>query len=78
VKVIDKEKLTKEKQKQKLKSEIRIHRNLQHPNIIRFRHVFEDKKSVYILIDLCENKSLSDLLKKRKRLTEYEVKYFLV
>lgn len=67
----------KEKQKLKLKSEIRIHRSLNHPNIIRFRHAFEDKRFVYILMDLSEHHSLSEFLKRRKRFCELEVKYFL-
>jgi polo-like kinase 1 len=45
---------------------------------VSFKHVFEDKDNVYILLEICENKSLSDLLKKRKRLTDQEVKCFLV
>lgn len=76
-KLIDKQKIIKEKQKLKLKSEIRIHRALHHPNVIRFRHVFEDKRYVYILMDLSEHHSLSEFLKKRKRFCELEVKFFM-
>lgn len=62
----------------KLKAEIRIHKQLAHNNVVRFRHVFEDKTHVYLLLDVCENRSLADLVKKRKRLSEGEVRYFLV
>jgi len=40
---------------------------------VNFKHVFEDKNNVYILLEVCENKSLSDLIKKRKKFTDIEV-----
>jgi polo-like kinase 1 len=58
-------------------SEIKIHKALKHENIVKFEHFFEDPENVYILLELCENQTLSDLLKRRKRLTEVEVKCYL-
>jgi polo-like kinase 1 len=43
------------KQKQKLITEIKIHQVLNHDNIVRYRHVFEDDENVYIILELCEN-----------------------
>lgn len=54
-------------------SEIRIHRALKHPNIVKFEHFFEDADNVYILLELCPNQSLNELVRRRKRLTELEV-----
>lgn len=45
--------------------------------MVGFDHVFEDNDNVYILLELCSNNTLNDILKKRKRLTEYEAQYFI-
>lgn len=76
-KIIQKKSLKKTRQKKKLISEIKIHKSLKHPNIVKFKSVFEDKKNVYILLELCNNQTMSELLKRRKRLTEFETKYYI-
>ena len=53
-------------------SEIRIHRSLHHPNVVGFEHFFEDSENVYILLELCSNQTLNEMVKRRKRLTELE------
>lgn len=65
-----------EKTRKKLLSEIQIHKSMKHPNIVQFIDCFEDDTNVYILLEICPNGSLMDLLKKRKVLTEPEVRYF--
>lgn len=77
-KIIAKASLTKSRARQKLISEIKIHKSLHHPNIVNFEHVFEDQESVYILLELCTNQTLNELLKRRKRLTELEVQCYVV
>jgi polo-like kinase 1 len=77
-KVIDKASLTKSRARQKLISEIKIHKSLQHQYIVSFEHVFEDQENVYILLELCTNQTLNELLKRRKRLTELEVQCYLM
>jgi len=77
-KIITKASLTKSRSRQKLISEIKIHKSLRHTNIVGFEHVFEDQENVYILLELCTNQSLHDLLKRRKRLTEVEVQCYVV
>ena len=39
---------------------------------------FEDDNFVYILMELCSNQTLVEMLRQRKRLTETEVRYFLI
>ncbi|CCD23928.1 polo kinase CDC5 NDAI_0C02680 [Naumovozyma dairenensis CBS 421] len=65
-----------EKTKRKLLSEIQIHKSMKHSNIVQFIDCFEDDANVYILLEICPNGSLMDLLKKRKSLTEPEVRFF--
>lgn len=54
-KVVVKSSLTKSRAKQKLQSEIKIHKSLKHINIVQFQHVFEDPDNVYILLEICGN-----------------------
>ena len=77
-KVVAKSSLKKEKAQQKLVAEIKIHQHLHHPNIVRFYHSFQDRQNVYILLELCNNQSLMELLKTRKRLTEPEVRFYML
>lgn len=77
-KIILKSSLTKSRAKQKLFSEIKIHKWLHHANIVNFEHVFEDSEAVYILLELCSNQTLNELIKRRKCLTELEVQCYLI
>ncbi|CCE64865.1 hypothetical protein TPHA_0J00420 [Tetrapisispora phaffii CBS 4417] len=65
-----------EKTRRKLLSEIQIHKSMKNVNIVQFIDCFEDDTNVYILLEICPNGSLMDLLKKRKSLTEPEVRFF--
>ena len=75
-KTIEKSSLSKARARQKLMSEIKIHRSLHHVNIVRFEHFFEDSENVYILLELCTNQTLNELIRRRKRLTEIEVQCY--
>ena len=75
-KIISKSSLVKSRARQKLMSEIKIHRSLSHPHIVKFEHFFEDSENVYILLELCTNQTLSELMRRRKRLTELEVQCY--
>ena len=77
-KVINKENLSTERQKQKLRTEIKIHKSLHHNQVVAFEHNFEDEENVYILLELCKNQTLNELLKRRKALTEIEVQYYII
>ena len=77
-KIIPKKSLVKSRAKQKLISEIKIHKSLHHPNIVAFEHYFEDAENVYLLIEICLNQTLNELLKRRKKLTELEVQCYAV
>lgn len=78
VKMIQKSALTQSLRRYRVFSEIRIHKSLQHQNIVRLERVFEDDEAIYIVLELCSNQSLNDLIKRRKRLTEIEVQCYLL
>ncbi|KAG7390046.1 Serine/threonine-protein kinase plk1 [Phytophthora pseudosyringae] len=76
-KVVAKSSLVKPKAKQKFTSEIKIHKSLHHPQVVQFEHFFEDSDNAYILLELCRNQSMSDLMRRRKRLSESEVRFYM-
>ena len=77
-KVILKSSLTKGRTRQKLMSEIKIHRSVHNRGIVNFEHFFEDSDNIYILLELCTNGTLNEKLKRRRRLTELEVQCYLM
>jgi len=60
-----------------LQAEIKIHRTLKHENICEYKHFFEDRDNCYILLELCHNQSMNEMIKRRKQLTEPEAIYFM-
>ena len=58
-------------------TEIKIHRSLNHEHIVKYEHSFEDKKNVYILMEYCGLGTLATLIKTRKFLEEYEIRYYM-
>ncbi|KAH9930802.1 kinase-like domain-containing protein [Amylocystis lapponica] len=77
-KVVTKSSLKTKKAKTKLYAEIKIHRSLDHPNIVRFQDCFEDDENVYMTLELCHNGSLMDMLRRRRRFTEPEARFYMV
>jgi polo-like kinase 1 len=77
-KVVDKESLQKMRRRQKMQAEIQLHKQLGngHPHIVKFHRFFEDEKNVYIILELCSNQTLADLLRRRRSLTEFECRYY--
>eukprot|EP00826_Nyctotherus_ovalis_P064106 TRINITY_DN9399_c0_g1_i7.p1 TRINITY_DN9399_c0_g1~~TRINITY_DN9399_c0_g1_i7.p1 ORF type:complete len:595 (-),score=89.53 TRINITY_DN9399_c0_g1_i7:157-1941(-) len=76
-KIVDKRTLNKGRSRQKLDSEIHIHKSLKHSGIVGFEGSFEDEDNVYIVLELCQNKTLRELVKYRKKLTELEAQCYL-
>ncbi|KAG0021749.1 Cell cycle serine/threonine-protein kinase cdc5/MSD2 [Podila clonocystis] len=76
-KVIQKSELLSHKTKQKLFAEIKIHQGLNHKYIVHYLECLEDNDFVYLILELCESRTLMELIKRRKRLTEPEVRYYM-
>mmetsp|Transcript_23784 Transcript_23784/g.47664 ORF Transcript_23784/g.47664 Transcript_23784/m.47664 type:complete len:854 (+) Transcript_23784:275-2836(+) len=77
VKIVPKANLVKTRARQKLQTEIKIHRTMKHANICEYKHYFEDKTNCYILLELCHNQSINEMIKRRKKMTEEETRYFM-
>jgi polo-like kinase 1 len=61
-----------------LQTEIKIHRTMKHANICEYKHFFEDKVNCYILLELCHNQSMNEMIKRRKTLTEEETRLLML
>ena len=59
--------------------ELKIHSTLKNNNIVKYYdHIKkEDEDKLYLILEFCENRDLSNILKKRIRLTEIEVQYYI-
>ena len=77
VKIVAKASLVKQRAKVKLLSEIAIHKTLVHEKVVRYINHFDDADFVYIILELCPNQTLNDLLKKKRRFTEPEAMFYI-
>ncbi|CAF3899339.1 unnamed protein product [Rotaria sp. Silwood2] len=76
-KVVPKSMLVKPHQKEKMQQEVTIHQSLNHKHIVQFFSYFEDENNVYIILELCRRRSLMELHRRRKTVTEPETRYFV-
>ena len=60
IKIINKSILNNEKSRKMILKEIKINQLLNNPFIVSFYHYFEDLKNIYLIFELCENKTLKD------------------
>ena len=58
-------------------NEIKIHRSLIHEHICKYEHSFEDKNNIYIIMEYCAEGTLLNYLKKRKKLEEVEIRFYM-
>ncbi|RDW84973.1 serine kinase-2 [Coleophoma cylindrospora] len=66
------------KMEQKFQTELQIHSKMNHPNIVKFHRAFAYEKCTYIVLELCPSGSLMDMVKKRKYITEPEVRFYTI
>lgn len=76
-KIVSKKLMMKTNQKEKMTQEIQIHKSLQHRNIVGFHSFFDDPNNVYIVLELCKKRSMMELHKRRKVVTDYECRYYI-
>jgi len=76
-KIVPKSLLVKAHQRDKMAQEISLHKTLNHQYIVKLFTYFEDTDFVYIVLELCRRRSLMELHKRRKAITEPETRYFM-
>ncbi|XP_078274615.1 serine/threonine-protein kinase PLK1 [Rhinoraja longicauda] len=76
-KIVSKTLLLKPHQREKMSMEISIHKSICHSHVVGFHGFFEDNDFVYVVLELCRRRSLLELHKRRKAVTEPEARYYL-
>jgi polo-like kinase 1 len=76
MKILDKYKL-KPHDIKNLRNEIRVHCSLEHQHVCQFKHMFEDKRYCYILLEVCDNRSMFEIVEERRMLSETETRYYM-
>ncbi len=59
-------------------NELKVHRGIEHQSICQFENYFEDRDTIYIVLELCPNQSLNEMVRTRGKLHELEVQHFLL
>ncbi|PVV04770.1 hypothetical protein BB560_000716 [Smittium megazygosporum] len=78
-KVLEKSNITTIKIKERLQFEVQIVQCLPKHNRIVYGHkVFQDQYRIYIIMELCSKKTMETLIRARKRLNEFEARYFFL
>ncbi|CAK9112850.1 Probable serine/threonine-protein kinase CCRP1 (Cell-cycle related Protein 1), partial [Durusdinium trenchii] len=78
-KIVSKASVTKPRAHAKLRSEIAIHKELHHQKVVKFYEHFEDAEHVYIMLEVCPNRTLNEFMRRRppKRLMEPEAIFYV-
>ncbi|KAK0734145.1 kinase-like domain-containing protein [Lasiosphaeria miniovina] len=66
------------KMEQKFQTELQIHSKMRQKNIVQFHRAFTFESCTYLVLELCPNGSLMDMVKRRKGLTEPEVRFYSI
>lgn len=76
-KIVSKKLMIKHNQRDKMTQEITIHKTLEHNNVVKFLSFFDDNHNVYIVLELCKQRSMMELHKRRPSVTEYECRFYI-
>lgn len=73
-----KAKVEQKKMMEKFRTEMQIHAKMAHPNIVEFYRAFSIEGHTYVVLEMCENGSLTDMVKGRSCLSLPEVRRFMI
>ena len=73
-----KAKVEQKKMMEKFRTELQIHAKMQHPNIVEFLRAFTHDNHTYVILELCSNGNLTDMVKSRGSLSLPEVRRFMI
>ncbi|KAL2870107.1 uncharacterized protein BJX67DRAFT_307314 [Aspergillus lucknowensis] len=73
-----KSEMAQKKMQEKFRTELQIHSKMRHPHIVGFHRAFAFDQCIYVILELCPNGSVMDMVRKRKCLSLPEVRRFMV
>jgi len=78
IKVIDKSKLSLE-DLESLKNEVLIMQTVDHPNIVKYFETYDDKKFIYLVMELCTGGELfQHIVRNSKLMPELEIRHIMI
>ncbi|CAI7661351.1 unnamed protein product [Penicillium bialowiezense] len=66
------------KMEEKFRTELQIHSKMRHPFIVQFYRAFAFESSTYVVLELCPNGSVMDMVRKRRCLSLPEVRRLMI
>ncbi|KAJ5708542.1 hypothetical protein N7488_008343 [Penicillium malachiteum] len=73
-----KSQMPQKKMEEKFRTELQIHSKMRHPFIVQFYRAFAFEQSTYVVLELCPNGSVMDMVRKRRHLSLPEVRRFMI
>ncbi|OOQ81594.1 polo-like kinase [Penicillium brasilianum] len=73
-----KSQMPQKKMEEKFRTELQIHSKMRHPFIVQFYRAFAFEQSTYVVLELCPNGSVMDMVRKRRCLSLPEVRRFMI
>ncbi|OGE50786.1 hypothetical protein PENARI_c015G10738 [Penicillium arizonense] len=73
-----KSQMPQKKMEEKFRTELQIHSKMRHPFIVQFYRAFAFESSTYVVLELCPNGSVMDMVRKRRCLSLPEVRRFMI
>ncbi|PWY80744.1 hypothetical protein BO94DRAFT_536971 [Aspergillus sclerotioniger CBS 115572] len=70
--------MAQKKMQEKFRTELQIHSKMRHPHIVGFHRAFAFDSSIYVILELCPNGSVMDMVRKRRCLSLPEVRRFMI
>ncbi|ETN36883.1 uncharacterized protein HMPREF1541_07870 [Cyphellophora europaea CBS 101466] len=73
-----KAKVEQRKMMEKFRTELQIHAKMNHPNIVGFLRAFTSDNHTYVVLELCSNGNLTEMVRARSCLSLPEVRRFMI
>lgn len=73
-----KAKVEQKKMMEKFRTELQIHAKMHHPNIVEFLRAFTVNDHTYVVLEMCPNGSLTEMIKARSCLSLPEVRRYMI
>jgi serine/threonine protein kinase len=73
-----KAKVEQKKMMEKFRTELQIHAKMDHPNVVGFLRAFTSAEHTYVVLELCSNGNLTDMVRARSCLSLPEVRRFMI
>ena len=72
IKIMEKSRIVQKEDKIRIEREIKVLKNLRHPNIVHLYNVIETEEKIYLIMEYAKGKELFDYIVMKKKLTENE------